>query len=274
MLKDVIGHSQSYMDKVIAKKKQEQEEKLRIEKEKEEQRLKREAEKEAEEKQRSEEQKSSTQAQAQKKVAVVSKSKPVKHAKRKNVVKMAAPKLDLAKISKEKSYKEQEKLMKQKSAVGVNEETKEEDSSNQEDQVKVAEEKVESEKIKYLELPKAEETEIKNKIYNKVYEDFLQFYQGNQDRVKPLCLLLNIQFNAEDPNESLRAIFKRVKQKLQTLIDFDGDMALRETMTIEELNLESPYQEIRKDVQQRIMFLFELKPSMDYHSKVVKMDAK
>jgi hypothetical protein len=73
-------------------------------------------------------------------------------------------------------------------------------------------------------LSKQEEQEIKNKIYNQVYEEFLQLYQGNQDRVKPLCLLLNIQFNPEDPNESLKAIFKRVKNKLKPLIDFDGPM--------------------------------------------------
>jgi hypothetical protein len=33
--------------------------------------------------------------------------------------------------------------------------------------------------IKYLELTKAEESEVKNKIYNKVYENFLKLYQGN-----------------------------------------------------------------------------------------------
>ena len=35
---------------------------------------------------------------------------------------------------------------------------------------------VEEKKVKYLEVQKSEEQEIKNKIYNQVYEDFLQLY--------------------------------------------------------------------------------------------------
>lgn len=58
--------------------------------------------------------------------------------------------------------------------------------------------------------------------------------------------MLNIVFNPEDPNESLKAIFKRVKNKLKPLIDFEGDNPLRETLDIEELKLESPYKEVGK----------------------------
>jgi hypothetical protein len=61
-------------------------------------------------------------------------------------------------------------------------------------------------------------------------------------------LLLNIQFNPEDPNESLKSIFKRVKNKLKILIDFEGDLPLKENLDIEELNLESPYKEVSKEV--------------------------
>jgi hypothetical protein len=84
-----------------------------------------------------------------------------------------------------------------------------------------------------------------------------------------LCQLLNITLNPEDPNESLRAIFKRVKAKLRSLIDFDGDLPIRETLDIEELKLESPYKEISKEVKGRLLFLLELTPSVDYHSKVI-----
>lgn len=118
--------------------------------------------------------------------------------------------------------------------------------------------------IKLLQVSKSEEQEIKNKIYNKVYEDFLQLYQGNQDRVKPLCQLLNITFNPEDPNESLRTIFRRVKNKLKTLIDFEGDLPIKEKLDIEELSLYSPYEEVSKEVQDRMVFLLEIKQSTDY----------
>lgn len=128
--------------------------------------------------------------------------------------------------------------------------------------------------IKYLEVTPNEERDLKQKIYMKVYEDFLQLYQGNQDRVKPLCQLINIQFNSEDPNESLKAIFKRVKTKLKALIDFDGELPIREKLDIGDLNLESPYTEISKEVKGRLLFLLELRPSLDYHSKVIQVDIK
>jgi hypothetical protein len=67
----------------------------------------------------------------------------------------------------------------------------------------------------------------------------------------------------------LKAIFKRVKSKLKPLIDFDGDSPLREKLDIDELKLESPYKEISKEVKGRLLFLLELKPSIDYHSKVI-----
>ena len=63
---------------------------------------------------------------------------------------------------------------------------------------------------------------------------------------------MNIQFNPEDPNESLKAIFKRVKNKLKPLIDFEGNNPLREKLDIEELKLESPYKQISKEVLARL----------------------
>jgi hypothetical protein len=83
---------------------------------------------------------------------------------------------------------------------------------------------------------------------------------------------LGIALNPEDPNESIKAIFKRAKARLRPLIDFDGDLPLRESLDIEELKLESPYKEISKEVKARLLFLFELKPSVDYHSKVIQVD--
>ena len=80
--------------------------------------------------------------------------------------------------------------------------------------------------------------------------------------------------NPEDPNENLKAIFKRVRAKLRTIIDFDGDLPIRETLNLDELKLESPYKEISKEVKARLLFLLELKPSIDYHAKVIRIDPK
>ena len=100
----------------------------------------------------------------------------------------------------------------------------------------------------------------------------MQRYQGNLDLVKPICTLLDITLNPEDPNVSIKAIFKRAKARLRSLIDFDGDLPLRESLDIDELKLESPYKEISKDVKARLQFLLEMKPSVDYHSKVIQVD--
>jgi hypothetical protein len=77
-------------------------------------------------------------------------------------------------------------------------------------------------------------------------------------------MLLDIEYNIEDPNESLKAIFKRIKNKVKPLIDFDGDTPIREKIDLEELKLESPYKEVSKEVKARLFFLFEIKQSIDY----------
>lgn len=211
--------------------------------------------------------------------AVVSKDKVVNKAKRKNVVKMGAGKIkeaDLLKMKKEAAEKKKAKKDEVKAptteALKVEEEKKEEES--EEPMKKEAPEVPEKQAIKFLELSPAEEKDIKQKIYMSVYEEFLKIYQGNIERVKPLCQILGITLNPEDPNETLKAIFKRVRSKLRAIIDFEGDLPIRETLNIDELKLESPYKEISKEVKARLFFLLELKSSIDYHSKVIRVDTK
>jgi len=149
-------------------------------------------------------------------------------------MRMATPKFDQAKQSKKPKAKEGEAKEEQEAVIVS----------------------------KFLDLPPAEESEIKNKIYNKVYEDFLGVYQGSQDKAMRLCQLLDIQFNPEDPNESLKAVFKRAKRKLRTVIDFDGPTPLNKVISVESLELKSPYHEVSKSVKDRLLFLFELKDAM------------
>ena len=204
--------------------------------------------------------------------AVVSKDKVVNKAKRKNVVKMGAGKIKEADLLKMKKAKKDEVKAPTTEALKVEEEKKEEES--EEPMKKEAPEVPEKQAIKFLELSPAEEKDIKQKIYMSVYEEFLKIYQGNIERVKPLCQILGITLNPEDPNETLKAIFKRVRSKLRAIIDFEGDLPIRETLNIDELKLESPYKEISKEVKARLLFLLELKSSIDYHSKVIRVDTK
>jgi hypothetical protein len=63
-----------------------------------------------------------------------------------------------------------------------------------------------------------------------------------------------------------------VRSKLRTIIDFEEDLPISETLNIEELKLESPFKEISKEVKARLLFLLELNSSIDCHSKVIKVD--
>lgn len=40
------------------------------------------------------------------------------------------------------------------------------------------------------------------------------------------------------------------------------------------MNLLSPYTEISKEVKARLLFLLEVRPSVDYHCKVIQVDIK
>jgi hypothetical protein len=286
MLRDIVDQSQTQISVIVEKKRIEAQEaqakreaaeeaarlknleKSRLD---EEERLKKEAEKAKAE--------SATKKATAAASAVVSKDKVVNKAKRKNVVKMGAGKIkeaDLLKMKKEAAEKKKTKKEETKgpAAEGIKAEEEKKEEASEEPSKKEAPVAPEKPAIKFLELSPAEEKDIKQKIYMSVYEEFLKIYQGNIERVKPLCQILGITLNPEDPNETLKAIFKRVRSKLRAIIDFEGDLPIRETLNIDELNLESPYKEISKEVKARLLFLLELKSSIDYHSKVIRVDTK
>ena len=191
MLKDIVDQSQSQISVLVEKKRLEQEEA----------RAKREAAEEAarlknleksrleeEEKKKLEAERAKTEAAAKKATeAVISKEGAVKKAKRKNVVKMGAGKMKDAELLKMKKEMEKKKAKGAPAtpALKVEEEKKEEEKSEE----PMKKEAVVAEKpaIKFLELTPNEERDIKQKIYMNVYEEFLKIYQGNFERVKPLC---------------------------------------------------------------------------------------
>lgn len=105
-------------------------------------------------------------AEVKKQATVVSSEKAVKKSKRKNVKKTApVPKAaDLVKMKKEMDKK---KL----TSKEPTQEAPKKEEANQEEPVEP--------QIKYLQLSPSELKDLKHKIYMKVYEDFLQLYQGN-----------------------------------------------------------------------------------------------
>jgi hypothetical protein len=44
---------------------------------------------------------------------------------------------------------------------------------------------------------------------------------ADSSSIKPLCILYNIKFNQEDPIETVRLIFKKIKGRVSNLINLD-----------------------------------------------------
>ena len=40
-------------------------------------------------------------------------------------------------------------------------------------------------------------------------------------KLKPFCNLFNIKLNMEDPIETVRVVFKKIKQRMSNIIDLD-----------------------------------------------------
>ena len=56
-----------------------------------------------------------------------------------------------------------------------------------------------------------------------------------------LCSLLDIRFNNEDPNESLKMIFRKAKLRVKPVIDFLGDTPLLIKLDESQLKATNPY---------------------------------
>lgn len=91
-------------------------------------------------------------------------------------------------------------------------------------------------------------------------------------------MFFNITPNTSDLAETLSFVFKRVKLRVQSLINLDDDeeseTKIPVTLDIKELQLGSPAEEVALDVKQRLQLLLELKPSTNYYSEVTKISSK
>ena len=57
-----------------------------------------------------------------------------------------------------------------------------------------------------------------------MYKHISDIYLGagtDPIKFKPLCMLFNIKLNMEDPIETVRALFKKIKQRISHIIDLD-----------------------------------------------------
>ena len=80
------------------------------------------------------------------------------------------------------------------------------------------------EKAKYVDLTLNEINELKNKIEKEIYKSISEVYIGagaDPYKLKPFCHLFNIKLNTEDPIETVRALFKKIKQRMSHVINLD-----------------------------------------------------
>jgi hypothetical protein len=88
-------------------------------------------------------------------------------------------------------------------------------------------------------------------------------------------MLFNIKYDSDDPTETVRKVFKRIKGRLSKVIDLDNEEDPRlkkKVLDVSEAENTSPYVEVCKEVKNRLLILLEVKPSLEYLNKVTKIE--
>lgn len=115
-----------------------------------------------------------------------------------------------------------------------------------------------------------------------MYADFSARYLGpgaDPLTLRPLCLLFSLKYDAEDPTETVRQLFRKIKSRISKVIDLDDTENARLRQKIDgegsqrEEFMQSPYVEVCKDVKSRLFILLEVKPSIEYLNNVTKIDS-
>jgi len=136
---------------------------------------------------------------------------------------------------------------------------------------------VEKELPQFLDLPVNELIDLKSKILSSAYSAFVNEYHNEFDltRLISLCMFFSFELQASDVASSLQAVFKRVKLRIQSILDLDDTESdaqqIPNTVNSQVLKLGAPAQEVALDVKDRLLLLLELKPSYNYLSEVTRI---
>lgn len=122
----------------------------------------------------------------------------------------------------------------------------------------------EGETIVLANLSTEELSSLKSKIsseaFKRMSDDLL-----DSNRLITLSAFFGIEFSVEDPHNTLKKIFKQVKENIRVLIDLDEDaVPVPEKIDLSSIELGTPIEEVARDVQKRVLFLFEVIPSTNY----------
>jgi len=69
-------------------------------------------------------------------------------------------------------------------------------------------------------------------------------------------------------------IFAKVKREIEVVLDLDDpEAAVPKKLTVDKLKFGQPEEHVARDILQRIMLLFEVNNSVNFHSEVTKIDS-
>lgn len=115
-----------------------------------------------------------------------------------------------------------------------------------------------TEELRISQLPQAKKVELRGKMYDSVYDMFMQRYQGNFDLVKSLCEALSIEYIAKDQPETQRKIFMRLQDSIRSIVDFELADSLPDAIPTSLPDCKSPYLLVCEHIMDRALFLLEL----------------
>lgn len=125
-----------------------------------------------------------------------------------------------------------------------------------------------AEAVALADLTDAELASVKKEIYDEAFKKFEEEY-GN--KLVQLCTFFDIESDNKDKSKTLREIFKNIKSRMISYIDFDNpSMPIPVKFDDKMIKIKNPYEEVANDVINRLNFLFEVKPSKSYRQTVIK----
>ena len=121
--------------------------------------------------------------------------------------------------------------------------------------------------------PEMNDKELNNlntQIYNDIYT-FLISKLKEQQLFQNLCSRFWIKYDSNDNKSAIRQIWKIIiKEKMKPFIDFKNTIALKNIVEFDLGLLDSPELVIIKEIEEKLIFLLQINPSIDLSSKILE----
>jgi hypothetical protein len=106
---------------------------------------------------------------------------------------------------------------------------------------------------------------LKTQISLNAYANIDDRFSKDVDKLTLLCILFDTELNATDMSETIKFMFDKIKTRISDVIDLNNPQkAVPEKLDASDLNMNAPEEEVARDVIQRLILLFEIKPATNY----------